>query len=195
MMKMFQLISDQCLSPNQFYLLSCIREKVLSVHINIHQETRSLKVDQWLTEDNKLTEKSIALLQEVDTYFKVQKKKVNTQVLGTEANAHIQAYVELFPRIKLPSGKAARTDKNNLEIAFKWFFENYKYSWEIILKASALYVDEYEKKNYLYMQTSQYFIRKQNTDKTWGSELANWCSVVENGDMQIEDNHFSEKVV
>jgi hypothetical protein len=63
------------------------------------------------------------------------------------------------------------------------------------LKATAAYVDEYERKNYMYMQTSQYFIRKQQSDKTWGSELANMCAVIESGDSLNDKNYFSENVV
>ena len=95
----------------------------------------------------------------------------------------------------LPSGKAARSDKKNVETALRWFMENYEYSWNTILNAAKLYVAEFELKNYLYMQTSQYFIRKQNSDKTWASELANVCARVDAGDIRQQGNYFSEKVV
>lgn len=101
----------------------------------------------------------------------------------------------LFPKGKLPSGKQARADRRNLKANFIWFFKNYKYDWDIILKATALYVDEYERKNYLYMRTSQYFISKMNPDKSRESELANYCAQIISGDYQDDTNHFSEKVV
>jgi hypothetical protein len=200
MMEMFNLIVKQGMTPNQFYLLYCIRESVGSLHINMHQELRTLYEDGWLTPEAgtgkpMLVPKAHSLLQQVESFFHVQKKKTSNQVMGKDYGDKIAEYLLLFPKIKLPSGKAARTDKRNCETAFKWFFENHEYSWEIILKATALYVDEFEKKNYLYMQTSQYFIRKQQADKTWGSEMANWCSAVESGDMSQTENHFSEKVV
>jgi hypothetical protein len=172
-----------------------MKEGIASLNINLHQELRTLENQEWLTADKKLTPKAHSLLQQVESYFRVQKKKTTNQVLGKDYGDNIDKYLLLFPKMKLPSGKAARSDKRNCETAFKWFFENHKYSWEIILKASALYVDDYEKRNYMYMQTSQYFIRKQLADKTWGSELANWCSVIENGDMPESINHFTEKVV
>lgn len=193
MMEMFDIISKHELTPNQFYLLYCIRENIGSLHINIHQELRTLEAMGWL-KDKKLTLKAEPLLQQVESFFKVQKKKTTEQVLGNGHSEYIEQYLLLFPKIKLPSGKAARSDKRNIETAFKWFFENYSYSWETIIKASAYYVDEFEKKGYLYMQTSQYFIRKQSSDKSWGSELANWCSIIEDGGPEIPD-HFSEKVV
>ena len=201
MMEMFNLISKKELTPNQFYLLYCMKEGVSPLYINMHLELRVL-IPKWVTgsitggqQNYELTPHAHTLIQQVESFFRVQKKKTASQIMGDEYGDNIGKYLLLFPKIKLPSGKAARTDKRNCETAFKWFFENHEYSWDTILKATGLYVDEYEKKNYLYMQTSQYFIRKQQPDKTWGSELANWCSAVESGDMSQAENHFSEKVV
>ncbi len=59
-----------------------------------------------------------------------------------------------------------------------------------------MYVNEYQSQNYKYMRTSQYFIRKLNpAEKTFESELANYCEVYLNGSEDYSDNHFSEKVV
>jgi hypothetical protein len=162
----------------------------------MHQDLRSLVADNWINESDKsLLPQARTILGEVESFFSLQKKKTNNQVLGQDYSVHIDNYLLLFPKIKLPSGKAARTDKLNCETAFKWFFEHHQYSWETILKATADYVDEYERKNYLYMQTSQYFIRKQQPDKSWGSELANCCAVIEAGGMSQISNHFSDPVV
>ena len=60
------------------------------------------------------------------------------------------------------------------------FFENYDYDWSVVLKAAEKYVSEYMVMNYQYMRTSQYFIRKQNIDKTWDSDLANYCELIIN---------------
>lgn len=202
LMEMFNMILKKELTPNQFYLMYCMKEGVSPLHINMHQELRTLQAEGWITGEMKenrpeftFEPKAISLLQQVEGFFHIQKKKTNNQVMGKDYGENIEQYLLLFPKIKLPSGKAARTDKRNCETAFKWFFENHQYSWETILKATAMYVDDYEKRNYMYMQTSQYFIRKQQPDKSWGSELANWCSAVESGDMADSGNHFSEKVV
>lgn len=202
-MEMFNLILQQKISPNQFYLLYCLRESISPISINLHLELRLLINDGWISggiinnlPQYKLEPKAHTLIQQVEGYFIVQKKKTANQVMGKNYGDNIDEYLLLFPKIKLPSGKPARTDKRNCETAFKWFFENHNYSWETIIKATARYVDDYEKRNYMYMQTSQYFIRKQQPDKSWGSELANWCSVVENGDDEDpKGNHFKEKVV
>jgi hypothetical protein len=108
---------------------------------------------------------------------------------------HIDRYLSVFPKGKLPSGKPARVNKKNLEESFKWFFKNYTYDWDTILRATFYYVETYEKTNYMYMKNSQYFIRKQNTDKSWDSELANYCEIIINGEDIDDSPHFTDKVV
>jgi hypothetical protein len=107
---------------------------------------------------------------------------------------NIITYNEIFPNKKLTSGKYARVNPKTLENAFRWFFETYDYNWETILKATEKYVDDYEIRRYEYMRTSQYFIRKQNTDKTWDSDLATYCDLVNNGPEE-ETNYFKERVI
>ena len=43
------------------------------------------------------------------------------------------------------------------------------------------------------MRTSQYFIRKQSTDKTWDSDLATYCEIVNSDDNEIT-TYFKEIV-
>ena len=75
------------------------------------------------------------------------------------------------------------------------FLKTFDYNWETVIKATAMYVDEYETSNYLYMQTSQYFIRKQAADKSWNSTLSDYCEIVLSGNDTSQGNHFSENVV
>ena len=195
MREMFDLITKEGLTPNQFYLLFCMQSKVQSVGINIHQELRALEIEGWITAKRELSEKAVSLLQDIESYFTKSKKKTNRVILGEDAKSNIDTYNNMFPTKKLPSGKYGRSAINNLESAFKWFFQNHNYPWKTVLEATVMYINEYEKKNYLYMQTSQYFIRKQQADKSWGSELANWCAAVENGDTDDEEYFFKEKVL
>lgn len=177
-------------------MLYCIQQGISPNNLNIHLELRNLTNKGWITGSKyELTPQAISFIEQIQSYFQVHKKKTTSVIMGDNYNEYIQKYLLLFPKIKLPSGKAARTDATNCETAFKWFFDTYSYSWEVILNATGMYIDEYEKKNYMYMQTSQYFIRKQLPDKTWGSELANWCSNIQNNEVIPQDIHFTEKVV
>ena len=115
--------------------------------------------------------------------------------MGKDYMDQIKTYVELFPKKKLPSGKLARSTMKNLEVNFKWFFQTYEYDWETINAATARYVDEYERNNYLYMQTSKYFICKTQQDRSKTSELADYCELVASGGQLDEYTYFKEKVV
>lgn len=192
----FNLFIKYKITPNQFYVLYNIKEKIKtnSQYINLSIELSRLKNDEWLKEDNQLTSKSILLLQQVESFFKAQKKKTSMSLMGPEFLDKIKEYTEIFPKFKLPSGKYARTNIKSLEATFRWFFNNYDYEWKTILKATKNYVEEYEIKNYKYMRTSQYFVRKQNQDKSYDSELADYCEAILNG-VDEQKNHFKEKVV
>ena len=195
MEEIFNRLIKADLTPNQFYLLWCKKENMVPViSMSLALEKMRLISDEWLTGAGELTPKSVAFIQDIEGFFKTSKKKSAKAVMGDHFMANIEAYLELFPKIKLPSGKYARSDKKNLEGNFKWFFENHTYSWETVLDATKLYLDQYERQGYKYMRTSQYFIRKQNADKTYDSELANYCDMITNGETGIDDKHFSEKV-
>ena len=119
----------------------------MRVHIRINSERLS-----------KSTSKSV---EELNSYFRKSKKKTSKDLMGNNFDVYIKKYNSIFPVKKLGSGKYARTNLKNLEAGFRWFFDTYDYDWKVILEATSKYVEEYRLKNYEYMRTSQYFIRKQ----------------------------------
>ena len=133
-------------------------------------------------------------MEEINSYFRKSKKKTSKDLMGDNYDACIKKYNSLFPVKKLGSGKYARTNIKNLEAGFRWFFNTYDYDWKTILEATFKYVEEYKLKNYEYMRTSQYFIRKQNTDKSFESDLATYCDMLIEGSSNEQDI-FKEKVV
>ena len=196
MKEIYRRIFEENLTPNSLYILYCSRElREPNESINYNLELRRLIADGWIV-DNKLTTKAINFLLDLDKLFKPTKKPDVSSILGQDFDKKIEEYLEIFPKFKLPSGKYARTDKKNLENNFRWFFETHSYDWDTVLNATKMYVDEYERQGYKYMRTSQYFIRKQNAiEKTFESELANYCEVYMNGDGDYKSSHFSERVV
>jgi len=174
------------------YLLWCIHNKVKPLNINSHTELRKLKGRGLMSSSGKITPLGLEALSSLN----VSPASVPSAVKESDiTDEFITKYVELFPRIKLPSGKPARADRRNLKANFIWFFKTYNYTWETVLKATAYYVDEYESKNFMYMRNSQYFISKMSPDKSRDSELANYCSLIVSGDYEDSSNPFSEKVV
>ena len=114
--------------------------------------------------------------------------------MGDEFLENIKTYNECFPATKLPSGVYARVNVKSLENAFRWFFETFDYSWDVVIQATEKYVEEYSINRYNYMRNSQYFIRKQNTDKTWDSTLATYCDMISQDDYE-PPVFFKEKIV
>jgi len=182
------------ITPNQLYLLYCLENSMTTIKINPYLEIRTME-EGYLDANNQPTQLALDLIKEIDEQFKSKDKEASKNLLGDDYLTNIQKYVELFPKKKLPSGKLARSTIKNLDANFKWFFKTFDYDWETILKATATYVDEYEKNNYKYMQTSKYFICKSQSDKTKTSELADYCELIANGGELDEDNYFREKVV
>jgi len=115
----------------------------------MYTELRGLKVAGYVSADGKMTDKGIETAQKLP----VSKKTVRKSSV-TITDDYITQYLDLFPKGKLPSGKLARSDRKNIKTNFEWFFKTYDYSWDVVIRATALYVDEYEKKNYMYMKTS-----------------------------------------
>jgi len=169
------------ITPNSYYVLHCIKTSMIpATYVNKELETRRLISEGWLREDLTLTDKSIIFTTEIDGFFKRSKKKTSKNLLGDNFEDNIKKYSDIFPAVKLSSGKYARSNPKNLENALRWFFETYDYDWDTVLLASGKYVLEYKQNNYQYMRTSQYFIRKQSTDKAWDSDLADYCEMILN---------------
>ncbi len=188
-------MSQMGLTPNMLYVLYCMHNNIIpDKSVNSSLELSKLVSGNYITESLELSENSLKFMSEVEGYFKKSKKKTSKILMGDDFQDNLKTYNELFPKGKLPSGVPARVNIKGLENAFRWFFENFSYSWETVLKATEKYVDEYSMNRYNYMRNSQYFVRKQNTDKTWDSTLATYCDMIEADDYE-EPNYFKENIV
>jgi hypothetical protein len=193
MEKIFHRLVKEGISPNQYYVLWCMREKISPTMVNLHLEMRGLQGEY--VDGTTLSGKALSLLMEIDENFKDKKAKNEKDLMGPDHMKKIEEYRLLFPDLKLPSGKYARDAAKNLEVNFKWFFKTHEYDWETVLKATIKYIDEYSRKNYDYMRTSKYFIKKQEKNGDTTSDLANYCEMVVTGSGDSDHFHFSEKVV
>ena len=186
----YDILDELDVTPNAFHILWCIVNKRRPKSVNAHAELRNLIAVKLLDDKYAITEEGKIVLAKVESIFKekivIEKPVVSDDFIGQ--------YLELFPKGKLPSGKSARVNRRDIEKAFKWFFQNYEYSWDTILKATAYYVDSFEKQKFMYMRNSQYFIGKTNPDRTKDSDLASYCEIILNGGYE-EDATLSEKVV
>ena len=189
----FNHIAEAGLTPNQFYLLYSMNQGITTPLMNTHQELRALLVDYWIKESTyELEPKALSLISKIDSYFGVQVKKSNNGLMGDDFEANAEKYNVIFPRMKLPSNKPARSPLKEIITAFREFFKEYDYTWDEIHAGAAYYIEEEEKKGYKYTRTSRYFIRKQDTDKSWVSDLAGYCELVRSGE-DFEESKFTEK--
>lgn len=195
MQEVFNKLMRAGLTPNAFYVLYCMHYKIIpDKSVNASLEVARLKSGNYLTENLELSGDSLKFIQEIEGYFKKSKKKTSKTLMGDEFLENIKTYNECFPATKLPSGVYARVNVKSLENAFRWFFEEFDYSWEVVIQATEKYVEEYSINRYNYMRNSQYFIRKQNTDKTWDSTLATYCDMISQDDYE-PPVFFKEKIV
>lgn len=195
MQEVFNKIVKAGLTPNAFYVLYCIHNKIVPDKIiSSSLEVTKLKSGNYLTEDLQLSDNTLIFMQEIEGYFKKSKKKTSKTLMGDDFLDNIKTYNECFPATKLPSGVYARVNVKSLENAFRWFFETFDYSWETVMQATEKYVEEYAISRYNYMRNSQYFVRKQNADKTYDSTLATYCDMVSQDDYEAPV-FFKEKIV
>jgi len=187
------------LTPNQLLLLYAVDNSTSIETINPHLEIRGLVEQKYVNYEKgksvDITKKGRDIIEKYDAYFTKAKKKTNIHLMGKEYTEKVEEYRELFPAGKLPHGKPARVNVKTLINNFRWFFENYDYTWEEVIDATKRYVNEYAQKDYLYMQTSQYFISKADQSKVKQSQLADYCDMIRDGVEEEDNNHFSENVV
>tara|TARA_R100000353_G_scaffold59745_2_gene47401 strand:+ start:638 stop:1210 length:573 start_codon:yes stop_codon:yes gene_type:complete len=182
------------ITPNQFLILYGIK-KSLSFQLANNADEIDQLTNLGFIKDLKVTEKGDAAIRSFERYFKTSKKKTSTQLMGKEFAKRLDEYRKVFPPGKLPSGKPARVNVRTLENSFRWFFENYDdVSWDEVIDATKMYVNEYRDNNYLYMKTSQYFVSKQDKNKVRTSDLMDYIEMLRDG-VEPDDKHFKEKVV
>jgi hypothetical protein len=181
--KYFKINIKEYLLVYQIYIGKDINEEVKS----------TLRAELYA--NGKLTDYSIRIIESIDDLFAAKKKIKLDVLMGVDYSERIDAYLELFPTAKLPNGKYARGNKKNIETNFKWFFENYNYAWGVIHEATAMYVAEYRAKNFMYMRTAMYFIRKDDGTRTVHSDLADYCDKIVNNEGYTQEKYFKTKVL
>ena len=187
--EMFDMMTAKGISPNQYYLLLCIHDSIKSKEINVSQELRQLVDKDYviISRTSKgdvvlLTDKAKKLIKSVEQLFTTLAKNAAVKSMGDDYEERIKEYNDLFPKGLLPTGSYGRTNVKNLKSAFKWFFDNFDYSWDVILEATEKYLEDRENNNWEFTSTSQYFIRKQEPDKSYISKLANCCEAILTGE-------------
>jgi len=201
MLELLEEILKDKITPNQLLLLYGLDESIHFPQINPHLEIRGLKNEGYIIMNEdvdtgvELSTKGRQLKIKYDNYFLKSKKNTNSILMGKDYLKKVEEYREIFPAKKLPHGKPARTNVKTLTKNFVWFFKEYDVTWDEVIAATKRYVNEYELKDFMYMQTSQYFICKSDQSKVKQSQLMDYVDMIRDGIEDEDNNHFSEKVV
>lgn len=147
------------------------------------------------------TEKSIDLVKLVDNKFiVVQKdipiltnkgKKLFDALINSDLDTNCKKYQALFPNNVKSGGKVPiRSNINDIKEKFTRFFKIYDYTWEDILGATKLYLDDKKLDNWKYISTAAHFIIKQEHDMGKKSLLASYIDMykVKDEECQIQKN-------
>lgn len=194
MWELFQQILKEKMTPNQFLILYGIKKSLSLPLPDNKSDVQQLKSLGFIEQDGSLSIKANKVIARFENYFIKAKKRTSIQLMGKEFLKRINEYRDIFPAGKLPSGKPARVNAKSLENSFRWFFENYDVAWDEIIDATKMYVNNFESQNYMYMKTSQYFIVKTDKNKVKTSDLMDYVEMIRDG-VELDDNHFKEKVV
>lgn len=182
-------------TPNQLLILLGIHKKTSYRGFNYADELPILMQKGFIIKNDigyVITNKGKNVIDHIESLLKYAEAKRVTY--DDTFIKYVNDYREIFPKQKLPSGKLARQNVNQLAETFKWFFSQYDFTWEEVLEATKKYVLEYKMTDYLYMQTSQFFIKKQDKHKVVTSALADYCNAVREG-LEEDNNFFKENVV
>ena len=178
------------LSPNQIYFMDCCRYNIKPNNIINQELEKQICLQRNLIDaEGSLTNEGAVILNEFETYLVKTKKKVATELLGTDMNTCIKEYRDIWPSKRLPHGQLARQSSQELKDKFVWFFKNYpEYDWDLILDATDYYNEVFKKKNYLYMSTSSNFIKKTEITKEVSSKLADYCQEILDNPGMLNNN-------
>lgn len=187
----FQLLKELSLSTSDIlYLYNLYKNKEVFDIILLPSDLVNLQNRQFIkiveTDDKGncktvLREQSKILLKKVivdyDSKYSKEKKVVKSKrLIENEIGERISDYRNLWKGKKAGSMGSAKSCKSKM---IRWMEENPEYSFDDILKAARIYLDE-EGRNTRYLQRADYFIFKQSGHKEEESRLSAYIEEIDN---------------
>ena len=159
MWEILQKILKDNITPNQLMLLYAFEKSIGIPHINPDLELKGLIKAEYITKiDNSytITLAGKKIMVKYNNYFVKAKKKTSIQLMGKDYMTGVQQYRELFPKMKLPSGKPARVNEKTLvdikttqDSSFYSFKGSaYKYGYD---RQSAFYGDGFKAERFIFI--------------------------------------------
>lgn len=193
MKELYDYLVMQKITPNGLFILHATYNNYMYAgYVNFKSEQYRLCLSGHLEESGKdtlspvykITDKGLHVIREAENITAKMKRAKKTNVPFADWEDKIIAYNDLFPKGKKEgSAVTFKTNPKELFERFKWFFKEYpEYSWEDVMVATEKYIKVYEDaSDFTYMQTSKYFIKKEDKSKTITSNLASMCYNIQIG--------------
>ena len=149
LIEFFNINLKKNLTPNGWYLLYCISNKIkINEIINLELEKRKLFNSNFLNQDGTLSKTGLEMLG-------IRNSEVITK------DEFINSYRNLFPAGKI-WGYYKRDSILDLRERFSKFFKAYNFSYDLILKATKKYIEEEKgNENWRYLKGAAYVIEKR----------------------------------
>lgn len=196
MKEFYDFLFKNELTPNAHYILYSMVYNIPITGVPYTSEQYKLSLNGYLDEHKDpakgvyytINDKARHVVHESEVYICNIKtvKKVN-KVDYKDWEENIKKYNEMFPKgKKAGSSISFRTNPKELYDKFKWFFQEYpEYDWEMVLNATEKYVKMFEDScDYTFMQTSKYFIKKDDKNKVSTSTLSTHCYNIAEGNTE-----------
>jgi hypothetical protein len=184
MKELYDYLVQQKITPNGLFILHATHQNYMYVnYVNYKSEQYRLSLTGHLVEDKsgglnsvyKITDKGLHVIREAEQLLGKLKRVRKTELPFSEWEEQIVKYNDMFPKGKKQGSSVTfKTNPKELFERFKWFFREYpEYTWGDVLTATEMYIKVYEEANdFTYMQTSKYFVKKEDKSKTTTSSLA-----------------------
>jgi len=202
MQTLFNKLASSGITPNGFYVLYA-KFKNINHHnyVNFFHEQHKLQLQGFLKASCKnhktiytILPKGLELISEVEDLFNGMNKAKTPKFKYEDWEERIKEYNHLFPKGKKQGSSVSyRTNPKELFTRFKWFFSEYsEYSWEEVMEATRRYIKVYEDLgDNTFLQTSKYFIKKQDVNRIITSNMATMCyNIAEGNDIDANDGTF-----
>jgi hypothetical protein len=199
MRELFEYLAANKVSPNGLFVLHSVYNKYyFENYINTKTELYRLELSGYVKSEKvdgrdvvEITSQGLLIIREAEKIAGrlAKQKEKKSKIPFEEWKEKIDEYNNIFPKgRKEGSSISFRTPPKELYVRFIWFFaENPEYDWDLVMKATRQYAQAFEQEgDYTYMQTSKYFIKKEDRNKNVTSTLGSICyNILEGNDEDI----------
>jgi hypothetical protein len=202
MKELYDYLVQQKITPNGLFILHTTHQNYMyASYVNYKSEQYRLALTGHLVEDKfgglnpvyKITDKGLHVIREAEQILAKMKRAKKTEIPFSDWEEHIVKYNDMFPKGKKQGSSVTfKTNPKELFDRFKWFFKEYpEYTWEDVFAATEMYIKVYEDaSDFTYMQTSKYFVKKEDKSKSTTSSLASLIYNIKSGNVDDVDSGF-----